>query len=151
MLIHEAKINYSIIQLGEETPVLNDPTKIVAYLRSGIDEYSAQETVWVISLNRKNFPVGRTLISIGTATSALAGAREIFRPAILQNATGIILAHSHPSGDPYPSDADVQLTRLMRAAGQTVDIPLVDHVIVGVVSADPQKRGYYSFREHGLI
>ena len=103
MLIHEAKINYSIIQLGEETPVLNDPTKIVAYLRSGIDEYSAQETVWVISLNRKNYPVGRTLISIGTATSALAGAREIFRPAILQNATGIILAHSHPSGVmPHP-------------------------------------------------
>ncbi len=94
MLIHEAKINYSIVQLGEETPVLNDPTKIVAYLRSGIDEYSAQETVWVIALNRKNFPIGRTLITIGTATSALAHPREVYRPAILQNATGIILAHN---------------------------------------------------------
>ncbi len=59
--------------------------------------------------------------------------------------------HNHPSGDPSPSAADIQLTRQLREAAAAVDIPLLDHVIIGRRGADPLGRGYYSFREAGLL
>jgi DNA repair protein RadC len=90
-------------------------------------------------------------VSSGTATSALAHPREIYRAAIRESATAIACVHNHPSGDPSPSAADLQITRLLREAAQTVEIALLDHVIVGRLEADPVGRGYYSFREAGLI
>ena len=63
----------------------------------------------------------------------------------------MICAHNHPSGDPAPSAADIKITRQLREAGQAVDITLLDHVILGNASADPTGRGYYSFRESGLL
>ena len=60
-------------------------------------------------------------------------------------------SHNHPSGDPSPSAADIQLTRQLREAAAAVDIPLLDHVIIGRRGADPLGRGYYSFREAGLL
>jgi DNA repair protein RadC len=59
--------------------------------------------------------------------------------------------HNHPSGDPSPSASDIQLTRQLREAGSIIDIPMLDHVIVGDREADPLARGYYSFREAGLL
>ena len=59
--------------------------------------------------------------------------------------------HNHPSGDPAPSAADVQVTRQLREAAKTLDIDLLDHVIVGQSAADPRGTGYYSFRESGVI
>ena len=66
---------------------------------------------------------------------------------------GALLAiiRAHPSGDPAPSAADVQVTRQLRDAAKAVDIDLLDHVIVGIPSADPQGRGYMSFREAGIL
>ena len=58
---------------------------------------------------------------------------------------------SHPSGDPSASAADIQLTRQLREACVAVDIPLLDHIIVGEIEADPLSRGYYSFRESGFL
>jgi DNA repair protein RadC len=75
----------------------------------------------------------------------------VFRIAIQHGATAIVCAHNHPSGDPGPSAADVQVTRQLREAAKTVDIELLDHVVVGEPSADPQGRGYYSFREAGIL
>jgi DNA repair protein RadC len=60
-------------------------------------------------------------------------------------------SHNHPSVDPSPSAADIQLTRQLREAAAPVDIPLLDHVIIGRRGADPLGRGYYSFREAGLL
>ena len=76
---------------------------------------------------------------------------EVFREAIRQGATAVVCVHNHPSGDPAPSAADVQVTRQLRDAAKAVDIELLDHVIVGRPGADPQGRGYYSFREAGVI
>jgi len=88
---------------------------------------------------------------VGTATAALAHPREVFRIAVLASASSIIAVHNHPSGDPSPSAADIQLTRQLREAGQALDIPVLDHVIIGNVLDDPLSRGYYSFREVGLL
>jgi DNA repair protein RadC len=91
------------------------------------------------------------IVTTGTATSALAHPREIFRIAIRESASAIVVAHNHPSGDPAPSAADLQITRLLRDAAKTVEISLLDHVIIGRPGADPLTRGFYSFRESGLI
>jgi DNA repair protein RadC len=120
-------------------------------MKGAFDEHPEQESFWVIALNRKNFAKGRQMISLGSATAAIAHPREIFRAAILMSATAIICVHNHPSGDPHPSSADLQLTRQIREAARTVEIELLDHVIIGEIDADPLKKGFYSFRENGLV
>jgi DNA repair protein RadC len=109
------------------------------------------EKFWVLCLNRKNRLLKRVEVTSGTATAALAHPREVFRVAIRESSSAIVCAHNHPSGDCAPSSADVQLTRLLREAARTVEIDLLDHVIVGRASADPLGKGWYSFRESGLI
>ncbi len=132
-------------------PLLNRPELVVEYLREVSAWRPQQEKFWVCPVNRKNYALGRHLLSIGTATSALAHPREVFRIAIACAATGIICAHNHPSGDPAPSAADVQLTRQLREAARAVDIDLIDHVILGDPVADPRSVGWYSFRQAGVI
>lgn len=83
--------------------------------------------------------------------SGLAHPREVFRAAIRYGATAVVCVHNHPSGDPAPSAADVQVTRQLRDAAKAVDIELLDHVIVGRAAADPRGFGYYSFREAGVL
>jgi DNA repair protein RadC len=77
--------------------------------------------------------------------------REVFREAIRAAASAIICAHNHPSGDPAPSAADIRVTRQLREAALTVEIDLLDHVIVGSPVADPAGVGWYSFRSAGLL
>jgi len=110
-----------------------------------------QEGFYVILLDRKNHPLGRVLVTLGTLTSSLVHPREVFRPAILASAASVILAHNHPSGDPTPSSADIQVTRQLREASRAVDIEILDHVIVGSQESDPAKVGHYSFRNAGLL
>jgi DNA repair protein RadC len=133
-----------------ESPVLNRADLIAAHLApdaSGLDV----EKFWVLCLNRRNRLRKRVEVTSGTATAALAHPREVFRSAIRESAAAVVCAHNHPSGDPAPSAADIQLTRQLREAASAVDIPLLDHVIVGRRGADPLGRGYYSFREAGLL
>ena len=133
-----------------ESPVLNRADLIAAHLEtvaSGLDV----EKFWVLCLNRRNRLRKRVEVSSGTATAALAHPREVFRSAIRESAAAVVCAHNHPSGDPSPSAADIQLTRQLREAAAAVDIPLLDHVIIGRRGADPLGRGYYSFREAGLL
>jgi DNA repair protein RadC len=147
--------NVSLIftTLQEDAPLIpcNSPALCVSYLQSGFEQNPDQESFWIILLNRKNKAIGRQMITLGTATSCLAHPREVFRTAIMASATGIICAHNHPSGDPAPSNADVQITRILREAAKTVDIELIDHVIVGDKASDPVGKGYYSFREAGIV
>lgn len=130
---------------------MDRPQKIVDYLRAAFEENPVQEAFYCVYLDRKNHPLARHMITLGTATSTLAAPREVFRGAILAGATALVVAHNHPSGDPAPSSADVQITRVLREAAKIIDIALIDHVIVGDVKADPRKVGHYSFREAGLL
>jgi DNA repair protein RadC len=135
---------------GGEAPLLNRADLVAAHLgpiAAGLDV----EKFWVLCLNRKNRLRKCVEISSGTATAALAHPREVFRAAIREGSSAMVCAHNHPSGDPAPSSADLQMTRLLRDAAKTVEITLLDHVIVGSASADPLGRGYYSFREAGMM
>jgi DNA repair protein RadC len=112
MHVYEAKLVYSLISLGDDVR-LDKPAKVADYLRSAFDENPMQEAFYCVHLDRKNHPLGRQLITLGTATSTLVSPKEVFRGAILSGATAIVVAHNHPSGDPSPSHADVTATRAL--------------------------------------
>ena len=131
-------------------PVLERPDQVLAHFQSELLGL-AVEKFWVLSLNRKNRLLRRDEITSGTATNSLVHPREVFRQAIKAGACAIVAVHNHPSGDPAPSHADLQVTRQLREAARTVEIALLDHVILGRPAADPAGRGYYSFREAGLL
>lgn len=109
------------------------------------------EKFWIVCLNRKYRLLKRVEITSGTATSSLAHPREVFREAIRAGASAIVAAHNHPSGDPAPSKADVDITRQLRDAAEVVGIELLDHVILGQPGADPLGHGYFSFKTAGLL
>lgn len=150
MRVYEASISYKVVA-NVDFKKVETPTKVVEYMRGAFDEYPMQETFWVVLLNRKNHAIARQMITLGTLTGTLVSAREVLRPAILAGAASIVVSHNHPSGDPSPSSADLQVTRQLKDACQTMDIPLTDHIVIGDVAADPSSKGYYSFREAGLI
>ncbi len=133
-----------------EAPLLGSPDAIHDYVRpfaTGLEV----EKFWVLCLNRKNRLLKHVEVSSGTATAALAHPREVFRTALREGAIALVCVHNHPSGDPAPSAADVQATRQLREAARAVDMALIDHVIVGRPAADPTGRGYYSFRQAGML
>jgi len=135
----------------KEKPVLNRPELVAEYFRPIIHGLSV-EKFWVLCLNRKNRLIKCVEITSGTATSTLAHPREVFRAAIQEpGTTSIICTHSHPSGDPAPSAADVAITRVLRDASRTVDIDLADHVVLGRPESDPTGLGFYSFRSAGVL
>lgn len=150
MRVFECKLSYSLVSLGEEVQ-LNAAEKVADYLRSAFDEHPMQEAFYCVYLDRKNHPLGRHLITLGTVDSTLVSCREVFRGAILAGCSGLVVAHNHPSGDPAPSAADIHATRKLRDAAKVIDIELLDHVIVGDTKGDPLHRGVYSFREAGLL
>ena len=93
--------------------------------------YEKKEHFVVVLLDAKNFIMRWTIVHIGTLTSSIVGPREVFREAIREGASSIILAHNHPSGDPDPSPEDIEITEKMCEIGNTLDIPVLDHIIIG--------------------
>ncbi len=150
MKIYEGSLKFHLVAEGK-AEVVNRPELVAAYMRDAYEQNPLNESFWVITLNRKNYPTGRTMISLGTLTSSLAHPREVFRAAVMASAAAIIVTHNHPSGDPAPSAADVQVTRQLRDASRVLDIDLLDHVIIGSPQEDPTGRGFYSFREAGVL
>ncbi|MEY3609149.1 MAG: hypothetical protein RLZZ447_1937 [Verrucomicrobiota bacterium] len=133
-----------------EAPLLDQPAQVRDYLlplATGLEV----EKFWVLCLNRRHRLLRRVELTSGTAHATLAHPREVFGLAVREGASAIVCAHNHPSGDPAPSAPDVQVTRLLRDSGRTLDIELLDHVILGRAGADPLGKGYYSFREAGVV
>ena len=137
-------------QPNSGAPVLNRPELIAEYLAPYAKGLEV-EKFWVLCLNRKNRLKKLVEVTSGTATGSLVHPREAFRAAIQHGATAVVCAHNHPSGDPAPSSADIQVTRRLREAAVAIDIELIDHVVVGEKTADPANKGFYSFREAGLL
>lgn len=91
----------------------------------------AEEVLLMISLNTKNRVTGLFEVSRGTLDASLVHPREVFKRAILNNASSIIIAHNHPSGHLNPSREDIELTRKLMDAGRILGISLLDHIIIG--------------------
>jgi DNA repair protein RadC len=90
-----------------------------------------QEKFVVLMLNSKNWVIGEKVISQGTLDFSTAHPRDIFKAALKNSASRIILVHNHPSGDPTPSESDRQLTEKLIEAGELLGITVSDHVIIG--------------------
>jgi DNA repair protein RadC len=110
-----------------------------------------KECVVVLVMNRKNRVIGHNLVSLGSATASLVHPREVLRPVLAMAGTAFVLCHNHPSGDPAPSSADLQITRKLRDAAKIMDIEFQDHVVIGDAKHDPIGRGFYSFRDAGML
>lgn len=106
----------------------------------------AKEKCWTVGLDTKNFIVYVELVSMGTLNASLVHAREVFRFAIMKGfVAGLILVHSHPSGDPEPSGDDITVTKRLREAGKILGIGLLDHIIV------TEGPDYTSLKKNGVI
>jgi len=82
-------------------------------------------------LNTKNRVIGRQTLSIGSLNASVVHPREVFRAAIRRSSAAILCAHNHPSGDPTPSDEDLEVTRRLVEAGRVVGIEVLDHLVIG--------------------
>lgn len=122
---------------------LNNPRSVYNYFAA---MYSTEdrEVFTAVSFDTKNYPIQTHLISVGTLNFTVVHPREVFRPAIRVNANSIIVLHNHPSGDPEPSKADIQVTKRLQNVGQVIGIPVRDHIIIG-------KSSYVSLMERMLL
>lgn len=139
-----------VCEVGDEI-VGNKASLIAQYMHGAFDERPEQESFFVVFLNRKNKIIGRHLLTIGTETAALASPMCVLRAVLRSSAIAFACVHNHPSGDPAPSCADIQVTRCIREAAKACEVCFLDHVIIGTANSDPLMKGYYSFREAGLI
>lgn len=137
-------------QQAGDAPLLDRPEEVVAYMTPFIIGLEV-EKFWVLCLNRKQRLIKRVEVTSGTAHASLAHPREVFREAIRESASCILCVHNHPSGDPTPSSADINVTRQLREAARAVQIDLLDHVITGRPERDPTALGFYSFRQAGIL
>lgn len=102
------------------------------------------EEFWIILLNRANTVIKKSQISHGGVSGTLVDSKIIFKEALDNLASNIILIHNHPSGNLQPSLADKKLTKKLQGAGKLLDIPVIDHIIF-------TDNGYFSFADEGLL
>lgn len=127
---------------AERGAALDSPRRVYAEL--GEVREKKKEHFVAFYVDALSCVIHRETVSIGTLTASLVHPREVFSPAVERGAAGLIVAHNHPSGNLEPSLDDKETTRRLAQAGRILGIPLLDHVLV-------TSRGFYSFREHGLL
>jgi len=103
---------------------------------------SVQESLYALALSTKNEVIAVKEIYRGTINSSVVSPREIYQFALLNNATNLIISHSHPSGDPLASSEDISFTKRLSEVGRLMNLPLLDHIIY-------TDSDYYSLKEHG--
>ncbi len=102
------------------------------------------EEFWLLMLNKANEVFARECLSKGGMAGTVVDVKMVYKTALDARATGIIAVHNHPSGNLQPSQADLDLTKRLRKAGEVLDLTLLDHLIVS-------ERGFYSFADEGLL
>ncbi len=133
---------YKEIIKQDKEQKMNNPLSIYKFCSDMI--LMKSEIVRAIFLNTKLEYLGFNNISKGTLDGSLIHPREVFREAILKNASSLILVHNHPSGSPDPSEEDKKITEKITDAGKLIGINLIDHVIIG-------KGNFYSFKAKRII
>ena len=142
------KIDVVSIRLVEEPPLysskeLKNPCDVAELFQDFLKDCD-REMFCILNLRTKGQVINLNVVGVGTLNSVLIHPREVFKSAILSNASNIILAHNHPSGNIQPSQPDRTLTEHIRRAADTMNIRLIDHVIVC-------EDKFYSFADEGLL
>ncbi len=138
------------LQRGDpiDKPVMDSPQSVAKYMLSVIG-HLRQEEFHALLLSAKNRLIKDCMITRGLVNSAPIHAREVFRPAIQECCSRIILAHNHPSGDPEPSPQDISSTNTLIDAGKIIGIEVLDHIIIGKPS--PGSPFWCSLLENGFF
>ena len=103
-----------------------------------------RELFYVVLLNNKNRKIREVKISEGSLTASLVHPREVYNPVIRESAAAVIFVHNHPSGDPAPSQEDIEITRRLKEVGDLIGVRVLDHVVIGL-------ERYYSFSDKGML
>ena len=127
---------------GAASRIITSPEDVYEFVKDMCE--LRKEKLRGLYLNARNRVIYKEDISIGTQTANLVSVSDILRPAIEYAAVGVIIVHNHPSGDPEPSDEDIEITKKVFEATKLFDIKLLDHVIVG-------KDGFKSLNEMGMM
>jgi len=130
-------------ELGKKRPVISSWDRLLDYCRVHL-AHDSVENFHLLFLDRKNHIIGEERQQRGTVDHTPVYPREVVKRALELGASALIMVHNHPSGDPTPSRADIEMTRKIAEIGNQLGITLHDHVVIGV-------RGHYSFRSHGLL
>lgn len=109
---------------------LNTPKEVASLLMSEM-RHLTQEHLYAILMDIKNKLIAKVLITKGGLTNSVVHPREVFKKAIKKSCASLIVVHNHPSGDPTPSDNDIEVTKRLNSAGEILGIELLDHIIIG--------------------
>ncbi len=144
-ICHEVQIHYKR-PLFETQQKISSSESVDALLREFIDleRIDHKEFFWLILLNNSNYVIGMSEIGVGNTTGVCVNFKEIFQLAILTNATGIIVAHNHPSGNLKASTSDLQITQKLKESTKLLDIILLDHLII-------TSEGFLSLSDNGEL
>ena len=137
------------IRMVKEPPLLSDkpvnsPGRAVEVLYDLLHDMD-REVLVIVNLKADMTPINMNVASMGTINASLASGRELLKSAVLSNAAAAMIFHNHPSGSLTPSQADIRLTDKVIKAFSLLDIPIMDHIILG------PERQYYSMRENGTF
>jgi len=119
-------------------------SKVVFEIMQPIIGELPHEEFWVLFLNNSNKVISKSQLSKGGITGTIVDVRLVFKLALESGATGLILCHNHPSGNLNPSDADKEITMKLKLAGDSLDVKVLDHLII-------TETKYYSFVDEGIF
>lgn len=128
---------------GIQRKQITNSHEVFEYLQITLSD-TPYEAFWIVLLNRANHIMRTIKISDGGMTGTVADPKRIYKMALENNASSMILCHNHPSGNVRPSDADRKLTQKLKKAGEMLDIIVTDHIIIG-------DNKYFSFRDEGML
>lgn len=143
LAIMELVRRFSAETLASRPNIITKSSDIYELLRYEIGN-KTQEEIWLLTLARNNSIIGRHALTRGSATASVFDVKMALKRALLDEAQGIILAHNHPSGNLRPSPQDDAITRSMKNAAATMDLRMLDHLIV-------TGTGYYSYADEGRL
>lgn len=139
------------LELGRRRKIVEAPQRIkISNSKSVFDAVGPQisdllhEEFWVLYLDRSNHIIRKSNISKGGVSGTVVDARIIFKQAIENLASAIVLCHNHPSGNLKPSEEDIRITKKLKEAGKLVDIAIIDHIIIA-------GNNFFSFADEGLL
>lgn len=128
---------------GKRPPEVTNPRQAFEVLKPRIEDWT-REHFLVVLLDARNGVVGIETVSVGSLSASIVHPREVFKPAVIASAAGIVLGHNHPSGDPEPSPEDFSVTRRLVEVATLIGIELHDHVVF-------TRRTFVSLKERGVF
>ncbi len=145
-MVSEVELVYKSKVKASDRPQLKRASDVADFLRQNWDQNRIEllEQFKVVLLNKNQRVLGIYEASTGGVTSTVADPKLIFMAALKMNASNLIIAHNHPSGNLHPSEADKRLTQKIKQAAEFLDMRLIDHIIIST-------EGYFSFADEGQL